>query len=313
MSRNNIADALGDALRKKSTQSGALSLAAIGLPVFPCAPGSKHPRVPGGFQAATTNLKQVEAWWRRWPDANVAVPTGSVSGIEVVDVDRHGEAGTGLASFKRARDAGLLHGWSALVATPSGGLHVYYPADPAREQRNWQVASAQIDFRGEGGYVLVPPSRVSYPDGSSGVYVLSSQSVDPTSPVDAVALRRFLAPPQLHRQFPPSQFRGERRGVSLERRAAWVAGLAEGERNAGLFYMACRMVEDEYVLPETLSVLGSAAEQTGLGMQEITRTVESAYQQTGPKQADSAASSARRSSSYKAASRSAAPSGGLGR
>ncbi|MBC9943174.1 bifunctional DNA primase/polymerase [Leucobacter sp. cx-328] len=290
-----------------------LRLTEAGVPVFPCVPGSKRPLVPGGFQAATTNLKQVEAWWRRWPDANVAVPTGRASGVEVVDVDRHGESDLGLASFKRARDAGLLHGWTALVTTPSGGLHVYYPASPAREQRNWQAASAQIDFRGEGGYVLVPPSRVSYPDGSSGVYALSAQSVAATSPVDAVTLRRFLAPLRPRRQFPPSQFSGQRRGVSLERRAAWVAGLAEGERNAGLFYMACRMVEDGYALPETLSVLGPAAEQAGLGVQEITRTVESAYQKTGPRKADAAASAARRSWSYEPASRSAASSAGLGR
>ena len=241
------------------------------------------------------------------------MPTGSASGVEVVDVDRHGEFGAGLASFKRARDAGLLHGWAALVSTPSGGLHVYFPADPAREQRNWQAASAQIDFRGEGGYVLVPPSQVAYADGSSGRYALSAQSVAPTSPVDAAALRKFLAPPRPRRQFSPSQFGKQRRGVSLERRAVWVAERAEGERNAGLFYMACRMVEDGYALPETLSVLGPAAEQAGLGAQEITRTVESAYQQTGPKQADSAASSTRRSSSYKAASRSVASSAGLGR
>lgn len=294
-------------------RDAALRLTEVGVPVFPCVPGAKRPLVPGGFQAATTNLSQVEAWWRRRPDANVAVPTGSASGIEVVDVDRHGESGLGLASFKRARDAGLLHGWAALVATPSGGLHVYYPTDPAREQRNWQAASAQIDFRGEGGYVLVPPSRVSYADGSSGVYALSAQSVAPTLPVDAVALRKFLVPPKPRRRFPASPFGNRRSGTSNGRRADWVAGLVEGKRNAGLFYMACRMVEDGFALPETLSVLGPAAEQAGLGPQEITRTVESAYQQTGPKQADSAASATRQASGCDTASRSAQPSGGLGR
>ena len=155
--------------REPALPDAALLLARYGVPVFPCVPGTKRPIVRGGFHEATTNARQVEAWWRRWPDANLAVPTGAASGVDVVDVDRHPER-DGLVGFRRARDAGLLAGWSALITTPSTGLHVYFPADAERPQRSWQAASAHIDFRGDGGYVLVPPSRVTYPDGSSGKY-----------------------------------------------------------------------------------------------------------------------------------------------
>src|SRR5262249_37138449 len=51
----------------------------------------KHPRVKGGFKAATVDVRQIEEWWRKWPDANVAIATGAVSGIMVIDVD--GEKG----------------------------------------------------------------------------------------------------------------------------------------------------------------------------------------------------------------------------
>lgn len=272
--------------REPALPDAALLLARYGVPVFPCVPGTKRPIVRGGFHEATTDVRQVEAWWRRWPDANLAVPTGAASGVDVVDVDRHPER-DGLVGFRRARDAGLLAGWSALVTTPSTGLHVYFPADAERPQRSWQAASAHIDFRGDGGYVLVPPSRVTYPDGSSGKYALSAKGVAATLPVDAAALREFLVPSRSPRRPFPIGRGVQGRGASDQRRADWVAARPEGERNAGLFYMACRMMEDGIPLAETLSVLAPGAERAGLGVQEITRTVESAYRQEGPRQADS--------------------------
>lgn len=58
-----------------------------------------------------------------------------------------------------ADEAGLVHGWSYLVTT-SGGLHIYFPADPDHANRNWSRREAKIDFRGTGGYVIAPPSRI---------------------------------------------------------------------------------------------------------------------------------------------------------
>lgn len=105
----------------------ARSLASAGVPVFPCVPGEKRPLTRRGFHDATTDLNQVSAWWRRWPSANLAIPTGPASGIEAVDIDI-GSTGSGFHAFQQARRDGLVHGWAALVRTPSGGLHVYFPA-----------------------------------------------------------------------------------------------------------------------------------------------------------------------------------------
>jgi hypothetical protein len=57
--------------------TAAMYLARHGVPVFPCASGFKRPIVKGGFTAATVDVRQVETWWRRWPDANLAVPRSS--------------------------------------------------------------------------------------------------------------------------------------------------------------------------------------------------------------------------------------------
>ncbi|MDW8356158.1 MAG: bifunctional DNA primase/polymerase, partial [Bryobacterales bacterium] len=64
----------------------ALWYASRGIPVFPCCPREKKPLVEGGFHTATTDEQRVRAWWDRWPDANIGIPTGAPSGWLVVDV-----------------------------------------------------------------------------------------------------------------------------------------------------------------------------------------------------------------------------------
>lgn len=256
----------------------ARALVKAGVPVFPCVPGEKRPLTRRGFHDATTDLVQVAAWWRRWPAANLAIPTGPASGIEVVDIDIH-PTGTGFAAFQRAGREGIVDGWAALVRTPSGGLHVYFPADTSRQQPSWQAPKAHIDFRGTGGYILTPPSQVTQPDGQLRPYDLRSTGLVEAAPVDATQLRSFLDPrPTLRSEGAvlPSQ------DFDVQRLGRWVATLGEGERNRGLFWAACRLAEHHTPVADTLAVLGPAAAHAGLGEREITTTIRSAYRATGP-------------------------------
>ncbi|HWV57440.1 MAG TPA: bifunctional DNA primase/polymerase, partial [Longimicrobiales bacterium] len=84
-----------------SLPEAAARFAAAGVPVFPCVPGGKRPLVEHGFHDATADARLVAGWWRRWPGANIGVPTGAASGVEVVDVDRKA-TGSGFAAFDRA-------------------------------------------------------------------------------------------------------------------------------------------------------------------------------------------------------------------
>src|SRR5260221_12533215 len=74
----------------------ALAYAAQGIPVFPLAPGMKVPAISKdeggrGFHDATTDTERIRRWWKRWPRANIGIPTGSASGWVVIDIDpRHG-------------------------------------------------------------------------------------------------------------------------------------------------------------------------------------------------------------------------------
>ena len=247
-------------------------LAASGLPVFPCVPGGKRPLTPHGFHDASTDPRQVASWWRRWPTANIGLPTGSASGVEVVDVDRKG-SGTGFPAFERARRAGMADGWVALVRTPSGGAHFYYPADPARPQSSWQAAPARIDFRGEGGYVIVPPSVVVTDDLRAG-YALIGEPHHAVAPVDATALRNLIDP---HPASSMPRALGVIRDGDAERLAVWVAARGEGERNRGLFWAACRLAEAGVSPVVALDSLGPAAENAGLPPREVAVTIHSAY------------------------------------
>ena len=259
----------------------AARFAAVGLPVFPCVPGEKRPLVRRGFRDASTDAQQVAAWWSRWPAANIGIPTGVVSGVEVVDVDVH-QSGTGFPAFREAHREGYAAGWAALVRTPSGGLHAYYPADPGRPQPSWQAAHAHVDFRGDGGYIIAPPSEVLRPSGVRTPYRLIVTSGGTPTPVDAARLREFLDP---RTPIPIDRARPARvsqRGSDAKVLAGWVAGRGEGERNRGLFWAACRLAEAGTPPDATLEALGPAAENSGLGPREIMATIRSAYRTTSP-------------------------------
>jgi putative DNA primase/helicase len=150
----------------------ALDYAARGLAVFPCwwpidrqcacgdpeCPSpAKHPlgaAVPHGFRDATTDRKRIRAWWRRWPQANVAIATGRISGVFVLDVDAHRGGDATLAELERYY--GILPE-TVRVQTPQGGTHFYFTMPTGVVPCAPDIAPG-IDVRGDGGYVLAPPS-----------------------------------------------------------------------------------------------------------------------------------------------------------
>jgi hypothetical protein len=175
--------------------TAAEMLASVGIQVFPCVPGGKQPLTRRGFHDATADLSRVGEWWRRNPEPNIGLPTGAAAGIVVVDVDVHA-GGSGYAAFERARSAGLVDAWGWLVRTPSGGIHAYFPPTPGSEQRSWQVPGQHVDFRGDGGYVVAPPSRVVAGDGRCRAYTVIAVAQHRVRPLDAAGLRVFLDPPR---------------------------------------------------------------------------------------------------------------------
>lgn len=140
----------------------ALKYAADGFAVFPvyeptgigvCSCGrigckGKHPRTPNGCSDATTDTETIKRWWGRWPNASIGIATGKASSVSVVDLD-------GLEGIMSGRRLGLQ---SAVTALTGSGEQLYY-ADPNGLLNNSvKKVAAGIDIRGNGGYVVVPPS-----------------------------------------------------------------------------------------------------------------------------------------------------------
>jgi hypothetical protein len=135
----------------------ALAYARRGIPVFPCEPGGKAPLTYSGFWDATTDARRIRAWWSRWPYANVGVPTGERSGLLILDIDLRDGGPESLATLERT--GGPLPE-TAKARTGGGGMHLFfrYPAGERVGNSAGRLGPG-LDVRGEGGYVIVPPSR----------------------------------------------------------------------------------------------------------------------------------------------------------
>lgn len=259
--------------------AAAARFAQAGVPVFPCVPGGKRPLAEHGFRDASTDSAQVGAWWRRWPAANIGVPTGRASGLVVVDVDVHGPV-DGRASFDRGTAAGLAGGWELLVRTPTGGMHAYYPAMPGTEQRSWQAGRAGVDFRGDGGYIIVPPSARTI-EGATALYRAERVGTGPATTLDAGRLRDFLDPRPEPRPRPDTwQPVGREDAVRLAR---WL-DRQDTDRNLKLFWASCRLAEGGVPMADALDAVLAAA-KSDFGPREIAATVRSAYRTVRPEPA----------------------------
>jgi hypothetical protein len=134
----------------------ALRYASKGFHVFPCRPGEKRPATRNGLNDASRDQARIAAAWRRWPELNVAIRTGQESGFVVLDVD--GEEGW--ESLHRLEDHKGDLPTTASVTTPSGGQHFYFAHPGVRVPNSASLIGDGLDIRGDGGYVLAPPSKV---------------------------------------------------------------------------------------------------------------------------------------------------------
>jgi hypothetical protein len=135
----------------------ALAVARNGKPVFPCKPGGKAPLTKRGHLEATTDPRKIHMWWKRWPDANIGVPPGGRSGVLVVDVDRPASLDTLEVEHGQLPE-------TRTHSTGSGGMHYLFAYPEGSGIRNSTGKLGEgLDVRGEGGYVIIPPSRTKRP------------------------------------------------------------------------------------------------------------------------------------------------------
>ena len=129
----------------------ALNYATFNFKVFPLKVNSKSKQVCKSWKnEATTNKGIIKQMWNE--NHNVAVVTGN--GLVVIDVDvKNGKDGKKIFD-ELSKDFPDTF----TVKTPSGGYHYWYLVD--REIPCSVNLYEGIDIRGEGGYILAPPSIV---------------------------------------------------------------------------------------------------------------------------------------------------------
>jgi len=148
----------------------ALHYAKMGLSVIPvhsvkdgeCSCGSprcnapgKHPRLKwkGRTKTALTE-RQLRDWWEKYPDSNVGIVTGEISGIAVVDID--GEEG-----LRSLEEAGLPIDelpTAPTAKTGGGGIHIIYRYPEKQDIKTRAGILPNVDIRSDGGFIVAPPS-----------------------------------------------------------------------------------------------------------------------------------------------------------
>ena len=282
----------------------ALAYAALGWSVVPahsvvaeicscqqvqCEARGKHPRVRWrDFQSHAATAEQLRAWWTRagWETSNIAVITGRLSGVVVIDIDpRHGgdESWADWIGGKRAdgqttpvKNQGKNHLRALSVLTPialtgGGGTHLFfaYPAGVS-ELRNAADLLPGVDFRGDGGYVIAAPS--SHASGGEYAWEVSAHIEDtplPEMPADVLALVQGVD---------RSVGGGERKTINFEAIVDGKLRVAEGDRNdamARLVGWLLRRHDDERTVITLAEALNTRAFDPPLEQRELDQILNS--------------------------------------
>lgn len=122
----------------------------LGLSIFPVGVGDEGKRPFESwkaFQTEAPSISQIQEWLVKHPKANIALATGALNNVTVIDCD---DPNRTIGSLQKEFGETKL-----IVQTPKGGHHLYYSHNGERSVAN---PKTRIDVRGAGGYVLIPPS-----------------------------------------------------------------------------------------------------------------------------------------------------------
>jgi hypothetical protein len=272
-----------------TTGAVAVGLARRGWPVFPChhplddgrcscghdgcaSPG-KHPRTRHGLHQATTDATVIRRWWRRSPGSNVAVRTGARpagAGVVVIDIDPAHGSGDALAELEQAHDP-LPPTLEAV--TGGGGRHLWFSHPGIPVPNSAGRLGRGIDVRGDGGYILVSPSRHI----SGGRYRWQEAPIAAMPPW-LVARCLPPEPAPTGRAEPPAHLDAWAR-AALDAETAAVRAAVEGTRNHTLnraaFALGQLVGSGTLEEADVVDQLADAAAAAGLGDHEARATIAS--------------------------------------
>jgi hypothetical protein len=234
----------------------ARALAEKGMHVFACMPRDKRPATPHGLKDASVDPFEIEAWWAQNPNYNLALVTGSMSGVFVVDVD--GEEAEG-----ELRKLEQQHGElpATVESITARGRHLFFkcPDTPIRNSAG-KIAPG-VDVRADGGYVLVPPSI--HPSGKTYTWSVDSAAAFANAPDWLLSIIAEPASADTNR---------------AELRKLVRDGMQEGERNAGITRLCGHLLRrhvDPIIVCEVLQAWNTARCVPPLEPAEVTTIIDS--------------------------------------
>lgn len=287
--------------------------AAAGFAVFPLEPNGKAPSCSHGFKDATTDDTRIRQLFRRAD--NIGAACGAASGgLVVIDCDTHET--DGVAAF----DALLAeHPATELLTahTPSGGVHAYFrtPLSKLFKTVARRIGIDGCDLRSDGGYIVLPPSRIAGAEyrfdeydaaGFAadevpvmpewlGRHILAAQWGDAAATEALAAIERGEAVDDVAEQLkrggaPASRMTvlidgkpmaaSSARGGSVSRETSADGTVRAGSRNDSLFRLACSLrstgLRDENALLDMLDAFNAAHVNPPLGASELLQIVRSA-------------------------------------
>jgi hypothetical protein len=211
---------------------------------------------------ASADPSVIQAWWHRWPNANVALATGAVSGFDALDIDpRHG-------GDERLADLEVQHGplpATIRAITGGGGNHVLFRHRSGMTNARGELPVG-IDVRGEGGYILAAPSI--HPNGRAYAWDVDTDPEEteladwPEWLLAIILTRRRHGAPELPENW----------------RRLIADGVSEGGRNEAIARLAGHLLRkyiDPYIALDLCRAWNVHRCRPPLPDQEVTRTVES--------------------------------------
>ncbi len=201
----------------------ALQYIESGMAIFPIRGRTKIPLTTRGFKDASKHPHQIRTWWEQWPNANIGIATGPGSGFWVLDIDgSEGERSLHTLEEKH----GLLPSTREVI-TGSGGRHLYFQWT---NFLNFSISAGKLgkglDIRGNGGYVVAPPSV--HPNGRVYEWSVDSSDVIASAPDWVIGLIQS-----------PQKTDNNQKKVDL---LSILQGVKEGRRNDCLARLAGKLL-----------------------------------------------------------------------
>jgi len=253
----------------------ALIYAAKNWPVFPVKPRDKRPHgalVPHGLKEATSDADKIQAWWAKAPEANIGLVTGVA--FDVVDIDGQ----EGLDALVAAHEGHEEMEWGPEAVTGGGGWHILQAVTGLGNRTR---LLPHVDFRGQGGYIVAPPSI--HQSGRRYEWCRDAGPDLPLWPIPAWLLALIDPPVKL---WTPTVIQGDA-GVRLSayaRRALEsevygvtmaVSGTRNDQLNKAAFALGQLVAGGALEVGEVVNALTRAAQGVGLGETETMQSIKS--------------------------------------